>query len=98
MPITEHLDILQVGYYSHLINMPDHRLTKVVFNELWRVYSDGKDSSFKYFETMKRIFDDKGVDYMFNSEQCNVDTFKKLTSDGYCNSFYNEISSLSSLK
>ena len=99
LPITEHLNIIRIGYYTHLLNMPEHRLTKIVFNELRCLHNKGKPTAFNYFETMKSILEEKGVDYMFNDqERCNINTFKKFTYAGYCDNFSKQIHSLPSLK
>ena len=68
LPITEHLDMIRIGYYSDMLNMLEHRLTKVVFNKLKSLHERNKPTTVDYFTNIKTILEGKGIEYMFNDQ------------------------------
>ena len=60
LPITEQLDIIRIGYYLHLLHMPEHRLTKMIFNELKHLHNLHEPSVFNYFANIKSALEKKG--------------------------------------
>ena len=91
--------ILWLGYYRHLLQLPDERLPKLVYKELLNL-NDKNTMAFKYPQHIKDILADKGMGHMFNDidalHVC-VQTFKCLTNMCYNERFNAEIMARSSL-
>ena len=99
LPINEHLNIKRISFYQRLLQMDEHRLPKIVYNELLQIHQNGKSGAFDYAGRIKQILEDKGLDYMFdNADSLCTQTFKKLTSICYANQFQFDIGELSSLQ
>jgi hypothetical protein len=67
-PIIDDLDNLRVSYFNHLKNMDNHRLTKQIFNEMFTLHSNNVPTCFQYFDNIKLIFAQRGVDHLFNTD------------------------------
>ena len=99
LPILDHMDIQRVSYYAHLVSMPDSRLPKTVYKEMVQAHSEGVNVPFDYINSIKDIFNDKGLDYMFNDvDKICVQTFKRFTTYCYQDSFFRESFNMPSLK
>jgi hypothetical protein len=99
LPITNHLDNLRVSYFMHLKSMDDHRLTKIIFNELSNLYNANVPTPFAYFKNMKNIFIERGVDHFFSSHKNDVVTqFRGFNHACYAETFSKAIDNLPSLK
>ena len=96
LPIIDYLDIKRVAYFQHVYQMQDHRLTKLVFNELSK--TDFQSSHFNYFTAMRHIFERQGLDHMFHhKEHMSSSTFKTFVHNNYKSTFLQDISKLRSL-
>ena len=60
LPISDHLDILQLGYYRHILQLPDERLSKLVYKELLNL-KNKNTVAFNYHQHIKDILADKGI-------------------------------------
>ena len=96
LPIKHHLDILRVSYYAHLQNMPEDRLPKMVLSELQKLGPNKNSSAFNYVKQIQIILSDKGLDHLVDNLS-PVQTFKRFTSQCYNTSFFEDISTRSSL-
>jgi hypothetical protein len=97
-PISEHLNIARISYYAHILDMPNERLPKTVYNELLVTHNETDNIGFNYIDHIKRTLAEKGLDHMFNnSKLLSVSSFKRLTSMIYEQEFVTEINERSSL-
>ena len=53
--IIDHLDIQRIAYYNYLLNMPEHRLCKRIFNALMAANRNGKNLPFDYAKYIRDI-------------------------------------------
>jgi hypothetical protein len=98
LPFCDHLDIKRISYYTHLIEMNGSRLTKIVYDELVKLYKDNRPTAFNYVEGIRNILTTKGLDCMFdNAAKVSVAKFKQFTSACHAEHFYRDIGELSSL-
>ena len=99
LPISDQMNINRIAYFNHIQQMSCHRLPKIVYQELQKLYDTNVKTPFNYLGFIKSIFEEKGLDFMFNEpERCCVRTYKRLTYSCYGYSFYRDIDSHSSLK
>ncbi len=68
LPIDGELDIKRIEYFQRLKQMDDTRVTKMVFNELQDLHLSHIDTPFKYFKSMKVIFEKYGLDQWMNMD------------------------------
>ena len=97
LPITDELDIKRASYYKHLREMDDSRLTKIVFNELFSLYDSNTNTAFEYFHNVRMLFEDRGVDHMFNND-FSFKTFKEHVTLNHQNNVINDLESQPSLR
>lgn len=68
LPLLDELDIRRISYFIHMKQMQDTRLTKIIFNELLTLYDSNVKTNFNYFENIKAIFENQGLDHWFHSD------------------------------
>ena len=97
LPITDHMNISRISYYSRLLHLKEDRLAKIVFNELLK--SSSVTLPFNYAENIKQILQDNGMDFMYDDkDSLSALKFKNITWMNYTNSFSQQLMDKSSLK
>ena len=70
--------------------MKNNCLAKVVFNEHLDLHNSNTDTSFNCFESIKKLFEELGVDHMFNGD-FSLRRFKEHVAHNNLTSFAQDV-------
>ena len=100
LPLNLVLDRIRIKYFHRMrFCLPETRLCKQIFNDLFSGYSENGSNVWPYISEMRKILNNTGMDRAFSSLDPNwIYSYLKLSLASYKMDFYQEIDEMKSLK